>query len=124
MNSDFNTIWETYTSSWKLETAEQKRELFEQCLHTDCEYTDPLIKTRGWSELLNYMLDFHKMLPGGYFETYYFLAHNNQSIAKWQMKDASNTVMGEGVSHGSYTSDGKLLTMTGFFETTGLPAEL
>lgn len=82
-----------------------------------CTYNDPLIKTIGWDELLPYMLDFHKQVPGGHFITTYFLAHHDQSIAKWEMKNGQNEVIGEGVSYGQYNDSGKLISMTGFFET-------
>ncbi|VAW91176.1 hypothetical protein MNBD_GAMMA22-2660 [hydrothermal vent metagenome] len=63
------------------------------------------------------MLDFHKQIPGGHFETFYFLAHNDQSIAKWHMKNATNDVIGDGISYCQYTNTGKLKSMIGFFET-------
>ena len=70
-----------------------------------------------WDELINYMLDFHKQVPGGHFVTNYFLAHNDQSIAKWEMKNGEAQVIGEGISYGKYNKNGKLISMTGFFET-------
>lgn len=117
MNNDFEKTWETYTSSWKAETSDSKRAIFGECLDTECAYYDPLIKTIGWDELVAYMLDFHQQIPGGYFVTNYFLAHNNQSIAKWEMKNGENAVIGEGISYGKYNENGKLVSMTGFFET-------
>jgi len=119
MNNDYQKIWETYGSAWKAESANDKRILFEECLDVGCEYNDPLMKTKGWDELLAYMLDFHKQIPGGHFVTNYFLAHNSQSIAKWEMKNGENIVVGEGISYGKYNENGKLVAITGFFETPG-----
>jgi hypothetical protein len=119
MNNDYRKIWETYTSSWKAETSDEKQAIFEKCLDVECEYNDPLIKTKGWDELIAYMLNFHHQVPGGYFVTHYFLAHNNQSIAKWDMKNSENLVIGEGISYGKYNENGLLVAMTGFFETPG-----
>ncbi len=75
------------------------------------------MKTTGWDALVAYMLDFHKQIPGGHFVTSYFLAHNKQSIAKWEMRNGEDAVMGEGISYGKYNEAGKLISMTGFFET-------
>ncbi|MBL1240804.1 MAG: nuclear transport factor 2 family protein [OCS116 cluster bacterium] len=115
--SDFKNTWETYTSAWKAETAQQKLEIFKQCLATDATYTDPLVVTKGWDELTEYMLEFHQQIPGGYFDTHYFLAHHDKSIAKWDMKTGDGTKIGEGISYGHYNADGKLIAMTGFYET-------
>ena len=117
MYNDDQKIWEIYVSAWKAESATDKRALFEQCLDVECEYNDPLIKTKGWDELLAYMVDFHQQIPGGYFVTTYFLAHHNQSIAKWEMLNGEHTVAGEGISYGKYNKNGKLVAMTGFFAT-------
>lgn len=116
MNNDFKTTWETYNASWKVENVESKREIFEKCLDENCIYNDPLTCAEGWDALLGYMSAFHEQVPGGHFETHYFLAHNNQSIAKWHMKNADDIVIGEGVSYGKYNDAGKLVSMTGFFE--------
>lgn len=109
--------WETYTSSWKVASAEEKRTIFAKCLVADCEYNDPMTVAKGQDELLTYMLGFHKQIPGGHFVTKYFLAHNNQSIARWDMKTGDGTVVGEGISYGKYNSEGRLVAMTGFFDT-------
>ena len=117
MQDNFYNTWEIYTSAWKVASAEEKQALFAECLDQKCTYNDPLIKTIGWDELVTYMLDFHKQVPGGYFQTNYFLAHNDQSIAKWEMKNADNAVIGEGISYGKFNENGKLAAMTGFFDT-------
>jgi hypothetical protein len=116
MNDHFRNTWETYAASWKAESADEKRALFAKCLDANCEYNDPLTHTKGWDALLAYMLEFHKQIPGGHFVTRYFLAHHNQSIAKWEMQNAANAVLGEGASYGRYNDHGKLIAMTGFFD--------
>lgn len=108
--------WEIYVASWKAETAAEKRQLFEKCLTPDNQYNDPLTTTQGWDELANYMLDFHKQIPGGHFVTTYFLAHSDKSIAQWEMRRANEEVLGEGISYAEYNTEGKLVSETGFFE--------
>jgi len=65
MSNSFEKTWETYSSSWKAESADEKRAIYKSCLDTECEYNDPIIRTKGWDELVGYMLDFHKQIPGG-----------------------------------------------------------
>ena len=117
MSQQIKETWESYASSWRAESATEKRAIFTTCMDTSCVYNDPLAKTQGWDALIDYMLDFHKQIPGGHFVTTYFLTHNNKSIAKWDMKNAENNTVGDGISYGEYNNDGKLISMTGFFDT-------
>jgi len=117
MKDNFEQTWEQYVLSWKVETADEKKALFNSCLDTSCKYNDPMVKTSGQDQLLDYMLDFHKQIPGGHFITKYFLAHSNKSIARWEMRNGQDEVLGDGISYGEYNNEGQLVTMTGFFET-------
>lgn len=103
--------------SWKVKTLQEKQTLFEKCLDLNCDYISPIINTKGWDALSTHMLDFHKNVPGGYFKTTYFLEHNNRSIARWNLLNEKNIVLGDGISYCEYSHDGKLKSMTGFFET-------
>jgi hypothetical protein len=116
MSHNFEQTWDTYTSSWMADSDAEKRKLFEKSLDIACQYSDPLIKANGWDELIKYMQDFHRQIPGGYFVTKYFLAHSNKSIAKWEMRNGDHVVLGDGISYGEYNDNGKLISMTGFFE--------
>lgn len=116
MKNKFADTWETYTASWKVESAAEKRALFERCLDPACRYNDPLIKTKGWDALENYMLGFHQQIPQGYFVTTYFLAHSDKSISRWEMRNGEDVVVGNGISYGEYNENGYLVSMTGFFE--------
>jgi hypothetical protein len=79
-----------------------------------------LTKTLGWEDLVEYMLEFQKQIPGGHFVTKEFLAHGNKSIARWEMRNGDNIILGDGVSYGEYNNDDRLFEMTGFFH---LPQE-
>lgn len=117
MTYDLQRTWETYTSSWKAESSLAKRDIFDKCLDPACTYTDPNAQASSWDQLLSYMVEFHQQVPGGHFVTTYFLAYNNQSIAKWNMKTGDDKIIGEGISYCKYNANGKLVEITGFFET-------
>lgn len=117
MQIDHHQIWETYTSAWKAESADDKRALLSASLARTCAYQDPLVQTSNWDELLAYMANFHQQVPGGHFVTRRFLYHNGQSVAQWDMQDAQGKVIGDGVSVGLYNESGRLVTVTGFFDT-------
>ena len=116
MNNTKQITWETYTRAWREATPEAKAAALERSAAASCLYQDPLRVTKGHRELIDYMMDFHKQLPGGHFVTTYFLAHHESSIAKWNMVDGTGRIVGEGVSFGQYDSRGALVAMTGFFE--------
>jgi hypothetical protein len=114
---DLRSIWETYVSAWKELSPETKRAALHASTDPQCVYRDPLEQTNGHETLVDYMLHFHQQIPGGFFETTYFLAHHNRSIARWNMRAGDGTILGDGISYGEYSQDGRLVTMTGFFET-------
>lgn len=116
MQTSKRTIWESYARAWKEESAEAKTASLQHSVAPDCLYTDPLAIARGHDELVRYMLEFHKQVPGGHFITKFFLEHHGVSIAQWNMAAGDGTLIGEGISYGEYREDGRLVAMTGFFE--------
>lgn len=116
MSNQFEQMWQTYTSAWKADTAEEKRSLFSECLQADVLYTDPLTPPLGADALLEYMLQFHQQVPGGHFVTTGFQHHHHVSLAQWNMCDGEGNVVGMGCSVGEYGDDGKICKATGFFD--------
>lgn len=117
MEQNRRAVWERYVSSWKAASAEERQAIFSSCLAPDCVYTDPLVQAKGWAELTGYMHDFHQQIPGGHFVTERFIEHHQRSIAYWKMLNAEAVALGEGASYAEYDAQGRLVTMTGFFET-------
>lgn len=117
MNADLRAVWEQYVAAWKAGAPEAKLALCKECLAPECVYRDPLTEAKGWDELVAYMLEFRKQVPGGYFVTREFMTHHQRSVAKWSMLNGDGVPIGEGVSYGEYNDAARLVTMTGFFET-------
>lgn len=117
MPIDHQQIWETYTSAWKSDNIDDKRALIGASLAREYTYQDPLIKASGWDELLAYMAAFHQQVPGGHFVTRRFRYLHGQSVAQWDMQDAQGKIIGDGVSVGHYNDAGRLVAVTGFFDT-------
>lgn len=116
MSVNYRSTWETYVSAWKEASATQKQTALAVSVQPGCVYRDPLASTTGYEALVNYMLTFHLQVPGGYFETTWFLAHHGRSIAKWNMRSGDGAILGEGVSYAEYGQDGRLASIAGFFE--------
>lgn len=108
--------WETYAKSWAAASAQEKTEALRQACDPACIYRDPNAQVEGQPDLVRYQLGFHQQVPGGHFITHYFQEHHDRSIAKWNMYDANENLLGDGVSFGQYSPEGKLIAMTGFFE--------
>lgn len=116
MSHQHRTNWDIYASTWKARTAEEKRDLLNQCLAENSVYRDPLTEARSKEALIDYMLDFHKQIPGGHFVTKRYQYHHNRSIAEWEMRNGENELMGTGTSFAEYDPSGRLISETGFFE--------
>lgn len=116
MDEQHKETWETYVSAWRAVSTGEKRASLRESVTEACAYRDPLTEAKGHEQLIGYMLDFHKQVPGGHFVTKYFRAHHDRSIAKWDLVDGSGNAIGDGISYAEYGSDGKLVAMTGFFE--------
>ena len=112
----FQATWERYASSWGPISSEDRAAIFAENLLPNCVYRDPIATANGHEEFAAYMKDFQAQIPGGHFVTTYFLAHNDRSIAKWEMRDGDSNVLGDGVSYGEYDSHGKITALAGFFE--------
>ncbi len=109
-------MWDTYASAWKAEVTAERRAALAASLAADAIYRDPLAECRGQEALEAYMTDFHRQVPGGYFETTWFLAHHGRSIAKWNMMARDGEKIGDGVSYVEYDAAGKLTSISGFFD--------
>lgn len=109
--------WETYTRSWSETNTSKRLQLFEECLSPDCVYTDPLTQTTGYAQLFGYMSELQKNVPGVKFVTTDFKSHHDRSLTHWSMVDDNGNVLSQGASYGMYSADGRLLQMTGFFES-------
>ena len=111
--------WEKYAQAWAVASAEDKLAALRDSVESNCVYRDPLLTAEGHDALVDCMLNFHRQIPGGHFVTTYFQTHHDRSIAKWNMVDGQGKVIGDGISFGEYNDQGRLLTMTGFFESPG-----
>ena len=116
MNDVSSKAWDSYAAAWGAESRDEKMALYRKCLAPEFRYTDPIATAVGWEELVEYMLEFHRQVPGGHFVTTWFLEHNKQSIAKWEMRDGEGKFVQDGVSYGVHNNEGLIVAETGFFE--------
>ena len=115
--SGHQQTWSSYTLAWQAQSAADRQALLARSLHPECRYADPLADVIGWPALSAYMHDLQQQIPGVHFVTTRFISHHRCSMAQWQMRDAHEAVLSEGMSFGEYEADGRLIRMNGFFDT-------
>lgn len=110
-----NEIWETYRSCWSENDSQKRTNRLDEIMTQDFEYRDPNVELNGHTQLSEYMEQFQKEFKGASFTITDFMIHHNRSMAKWNMINEQNEVVGNGVDFAQY-ENGRLKQITGFFE--------
>lgn len=123
MNSDttLRSQWEAYGDLWTVTDEVNRQSASDGVLDLECTYTDPNVHAAGVTAIMEYMTGFQQTMPGGHFVTRLFVEHHGRSLAHWDMTLGDGTVVGTGASFATYGSDGKLTSMTGFFDAPTEP---
>ena len=123
MNTDtaFRSQWEAYGDLWTVTDEAARQAASDGVLDPGCTYTDPNVHAVGVNAIMEYMTGFQQTMPGGHFVTRSFVEHHDLSLAHWDMVMGDGTVVGAGASFATYDSDGKLTSMTGFFDAPTEP---
>lgn len=110
-----NEIWETSRSCWNDNHSNRRKSKLSEIMSDDFEYRDPNVELKGHRQLSDYMEQFQKEFIGASFVISDFNVHHNRSLANWNMVDAKNEVVGNGVDFAQY-ENGSLKQVTGFFK--------
>ncbi|MGB8862104.1 MAG: nuclear transport factor 2 family protein [Ilumatobacteraceae bacterium] len=113
---DLSSILDSYAASWGPISRNERLAIFEQVLHEDFVYTDPNIQTTGHEQLADYMEGFQQQLPGGGFANRDLAHHHDALLMHWDMTGPDGTAISPGASFGRVHPDGRLASMTGFYE--------
>ena len=109
------SIWETYRSCWSEKDADTRLNRLAKIMSNDFQYKDPNIELKGFNQLSNYMKEFQKQFEGASFEVTALEFHHDSVMANWNMLDAKNQIVADGVDFAKI-SDGRLTQITGFFK--------
>lgn len=107
--------WELYRSCWSDSSSANRKNRLREITSNNFEYRDPNIEIKGYQDLSDYMEQFQNEYSSATFVIMEFLAHHNRSLARWNMVDLHNEVLGNGSSYALYDEGGKLKQVTGFF---------
>lgn len=90
--------WLKYASIWSNSDAGARKNLLEECVAADCNYSDPEVKLVGHEQLSDYMQDCLNQYPGIEFRTTNFLEHHSHSLALWDMIIEGEVLVAKGDS--------------------------
>lgn len=93
--------------------------MIEASMVTGVVYTDPSSVSHGYEEVTSKMEITQRNFPGASFRNDKFVTHHGAAISHWTMNDQHGTAIFTGVSFAVFAPDGRLQSMTGFFEPAG-----
>ncbi len=111
------TLWQRYSASWSMDTAERLERLAET-VNPDVTYTDPHVALTGIADFSDYMEEFQANMPGASFAIHAVMDHHQRTLGHWNMLDSDRRVVGTGTSFAALDSEGRLAHITGFFGGT------
>jgi hypothetical protein len=113
-----DALWVRYAAIWSLDADARVGELA-ACLADDVTYCDPNGLIEGPSALSTYMGGFQQSVPGGAFRIRAVLHHHDRTLAHWTLQGSDGGALQTGASFGLLSEDGRLRTITGFFNPAG-----
>ena len=108
-------LWQRYSRIWSADRPTRDTEL-PACLADACAYCDINGSIEGYQQLSNYMEGFQQSVKGGQFRIRSVIHHHNRSLAEWELVGPDDEVLQTGRSFATIATDGRLASITGFFD--------
>ncbi len=112
--SEYRSTWATYQAAWEEVSSAERQDLLSKSVTDDCVYSDPTGQATSRSELVNFIEQFRRAMPGASFKNHTFLDHHAQSIATWSLYLPGSEIAGKSWAH--FGEDGRITNVSGFFE--------
>jgi hypothetical protein len=109
--------WDAYERAWSRVTADERKALLQQAVSEECTFSNVVVLGRGLEELTPVLEQFQRDCPGGYFKTTEFIEQHQQSLAHWNLRDATGTVLLSGANYTRYGQDGRMMHIAGFWNS-------
>lgn len=109
-------LWQRYGRIWSADPATRTTEL-EVCLADECSYCDINVSIEGREALSNYMGGFQLSVKGGKFHIRSVIHHHKRMLAEWSLLGPDDALLQTGRSFATVSDDGRLQSITGFFDT-------
>jgi len=112
-------IWAQWDDAWELNrTTEERRAILKAATTPDFKYTNPAVEVSGNLDQLVEVIEKVLKDTGNKLRVKHITwhEHHDHSALQWDMMDVqSNKAVLPGWSYGRYAEDGKLLSVTDFF---------
>lgn len=109
-------LWRRYGSIWSADAETRATEL-EACLADECSYCDVNGSIEGREALSKYMGGFQQNAKGARFQIRSVIHHHNRMLAEWRLIGPNDAVLQTGRSFATVADDGRLQSISGFFDT-------
>ncbi len=114
--------FETYQSAWRVGVSPTERQrLLSESMAEDCHYQDPSTECHGLDQLTAKIEDANAKSPGALFRNDRFFEHHDKAVVEWTMLDGAGEEFARGASCVQFGPDGRLATMTGFYNPPSRP---
>ena len=110
------SLWRRYARIWSSEETIRAAEM-ETCLSEGCSYCDVNGLLQGRAALSGYMGQFQRSVAGGRFEILSVIHHHGRMLAEWKLLGPDGAVLQTGRSFATVAQDGRLQSITGFFDS-------
>lgn len=108
--------FEIYQSAWRIGVSPAERlRLLRESVAEDCHYQDPGTECHGLEQLTAKIEDANAKSPGATFRNDRFFEHHDKAVIEWTMLDGAGGEFARGASYVQFSLDGRLATMTGFY---------
>lgn len=116
-----DALWRRYAALWTDAPAARDAGLL-QCVHEHCRYCDPNGEIDGPDALAAYMEGFRQAMPDARFHIERVAAHHGRTSSTWGLRRADGALLQTGRSFATMDEQGRLLHITGFFDTPAAAA--
>ena len=112
-----DTVVDDYFTMFNETDADQRAKVIARTWSADAGYLDPLLSASGADELNAMVGTVHQQYPGHRFAlTGPIDAHHDRARWSWELRTPAGEVFVTGVDYAVLAADGRLRTVTGFFE--------
>ena len=119
MDMDLVAVLDRYAQAWCASDKDARYTLLHSCWAKDGVYMDPAVHTQGSDALSDYIGASHQRFPGMRIELTSGVDHHHDSFRfDWHLRLPDGSIAIKGVDFGTVAPDGRLASITGFFETT------
>ena len=116
MSIDIQNILKDYCAAWCEPDSTKRRALLENAWSDDGTYQDPSGEANGRDQLIDLIGGMHHKFPGARVEISSGVSeHHGKIYFEWRMISGDGNFSINGVDFGSFSSDGRLAQIVGFF---------